>query len=513
MPLGIGETFAGYRILRLLGSGGMGEVYLVQHPRLPRHDALKVLRHDISSDISFRERFVREADLAAGLRHPHIVGIHDRGESNGQLWLAMDYIDGTDAADLMQQRYPAGLPVDIVAPIIAAVASALDYAHRKGLLHRDVKPANIIVADLDSDELRVFLADFGIARPLDDTSGITTTNMTVGTVAYAAPEQLMGEHMNGRADQYALAATAYQLLTGSQLFPHSNPAVVISRHLNAPPPAIADTRPDIAGLDAVLAVALAKDPEKRFARCGDFARALGEHATTASVPSPLAVTMSAHVPHEPAPTPPPSSTERPPVPPAALINSPRHRWLIPVAILSVVLLACAVGLIWQPWRKGPPSVVTQSAPSASVSPTQSAMPPPTVPPPPLTPTTTTISVATPEPGPVNDANTPNVKFFHSPSGNIHCEINYQRGYGISDSAYCMSERPLQNVSMNADGVLTTCTGESCGGNGPDDEWTLPYNHTTGIGPFTCLSEVTGVTCSVVSGKGFTISNSGIRPVG
>jgi serine/threonine-protein kinase len=188
MPLRIGETFAGYRILRLLGSGGMGEVYLVQHPRLPRYDALKVLRPDVSSDTSFRERFVREADLAAGLRHAHIVGIHDRGEHDGQLWIAMDYIDGTDAAQLMERHFPAGMPAELAISIITAVASALDYAHKKGLLHRDVKPANIIVADLDSDDRRVFLADFGIARPLDDTSGVTTTNMTVGTVAYSAPE-------------------------------------------------------------------------------------------------------------------------------------------------------------------------------------------------------------------------------------------------------------------------------------------------------------------------------------
>jgi serine/threonine-protein kinase len=194
----------------------MGEVYLVQHPRLPRHDALKVLRPDVSSDSSFRERFIREADLAAGLRHPHIVGIHDRGEHEGQLWIAMDYIDGTDLAHRMAQRYPAGMPIDLVVPIITAVASALDYAHARDLLHRDVKPANIIVANLDSDDRRVFLADFGIARPLDDTNGITTTDMTVGTVAYAAPEQLMGEQLEGQADQYALAATAYEILTGLQ---------------------------------------------------------------------------------------------------------------------------------------------------------------------------------------------------------------------------------------------------------------------------------------------------------
>src|ERR1700681_2772367 len=128
MPLRIGQTFAGFRVLRLLGSGGMGEVYLVQHPHLPRHDALKVLGPDVSSDTSFRERFNREADLAAGLRHPHIVGIHDRGEYDGQLWIAMDYIDG-DAAQLMQQLAPAGMPADLAIPIITAVASALDYAH------------------------------------------------------------------------------------------------------------------------------------------------------------------------------------------------------------------------------------------------------------------------------------------------------------------------------------------------------------------------------------------------
>src|SRR6185295_6564521 len=164
MPLRIGETFAGYRILRLLGSGGMGEVYLVQHPRLPRQEALKVLRPDLSSDASFRERFIREADLAAGLRHPHIVGVHDRGEHEGHLWIAMDYIDGTDAAHLLEQKYPAGMPTDLVVRIATAAASALDYAHKKGLLHRDVKPANIIIADLDGDEPTAFLADFGIAR-------------------------------------------------------------------------------------------------------------------------------------------------------------------------------------------------------------------------------------------------------------------------------------------------------------------------------------------------------------
>lgn len=300
MPLAIGETFSGYRILRLLGSGGMGEVYLARHPRLPREDALKVLRPDVSSDTSFQERFIREADLAAGLRHPHIVGVHDRGEHHGQLWIAMDYIDGIDAAQLLVQRYPIGIPVDIVIHTVTAIANALDYAHKKCLLHRDVKPANIIVGDLGSDAPSVFLADFGIARPLDDTGGITTTNMTVGTVAYAAPEQLMGEPLDGRADQYALAATAFHLLTGSQLFPNSNPAVVISHHLNSTPSTLADYRPELGGLDAVLHAALTKKPDDRYVSCTAFARALAGNARRQATASSNALTQLAPRPHRPA---------------------------------------------------------------------------------------------------------------------------------------------------------------------------------------------------------------------
>jgi serine/threonine protein kinase len=177
LPTGTGETFAGYTIVRLLGSGGMGEVYLVQHPRLPRQDALKVLRRDVSADASFRDRFIREADLAAGLWHPHIIGVHDRGEYEGQLWIAMDYVDGLDAAQLMQRRYPVGMPAKDVADIVTAVASVLDYAHKRGLLHRDVKPANIMLTQPDDDQRRILLTDFEIARPVDDTKGLTTTNM------------------------------------------------------------------------------------------------------------------------------------------------------------------------------------------------------------------------------------------------------------------------------------------------------------------------------------------------
>lgn len=273
MPLTPGETFAGYTILRQLGTGGMGEVYLAEHPRLPRQEAVKILRKDVSADEEFRVRFNREAEMVARLYHPNIVGIHDRGDADGQLWISMDFVEGTDAGQLLQDRYRQGMPPNNVVHLISEVADALDYAHLKLLLHRDVKPANILLTDLDSRP-RALLADFGIARRTDDGNRLTATSMTVGTVAYAAPEQLMGGDVDGRADQYALAATAFQLLTGSPLFHDANPAVVISKHLTAPPPEIATRRPELSNLGPVFSKALAKSPDDRYATCAEFAAAL-----------------------------------------------------------------------------------------------------------------------------------------------------------------------------------------------------------------------------------------------
>jgi serine/threonine protein kinase len=275
MPLANGATAAGFRIIRQLGSGGMGEVYLAEHPRLPRHDALKILPPGMSADPEFRERFNRESDLTAALSHPHIVGVHDRGEFEGQLWISMDYVDGADAAHLLRESYPTGMPPDDVVEIVTAIAGALDYAHDRGLLHRDVKPGNILITQpAASGARRILLADFGVARRIDDVSGLTQTNMVVGTMSYTAPEQLMGRAIDGRADQYALAATAFHLLTGSPPFSDRNPAVVISQHLSGPPPRVGDARPELAPLDRPLSRALATDPAGRFPRCQDFAEAL-----------------------------------------------------------------------------------------------------------------------------------------------------------------------------------------------------------------------------------------------
>ena len=285
MPLEGGDTFAGYVVQRLLGVGGMGEVYLARHPRLPRPEALKVLSLDATADEEFRARFTREAELAATLWHPHVVGVHDRGEFNGRLWISMDYVDGTDAGQLLAQRHPAGMPYQDVVEIVDAVAEALDFAHERGLLHRDVKPANILVTTPSGGaRRRVLLTDFGIARETDDNDGLTEVGMAIGTVNYAAPEQFVSKSLDGRVDQYALAATAFHLLTGAPLFENSNRAVVVGNHLTTPPPRLSERRPALAPLDAVMAKALSKDPADRYPTCSEFAAALADASGLGRVP-------------------------------------------------------------------------------------------------------------------------------------------------------------------------------------------------------------------------------------
>jgi serine/threonine-protein kinase len=346
MPLAVGAVFAGYNILQVLGAGAMGTVYLAQHPRLPRRDALKVLSPELTADPLFRARFVREADIAASLRHPNILGIHDRGECDGQFWISMDYVEGTDAAQLLRQRYPGGMPVTLTVQIVTAVGSALDHAHQRGLLHRDVKPSNILIADPELESQWVFLADFGIARPVDDTAGLTATNMTIGTVAYAAPEQLMGQPLDGRADQYALACSAFHLLTGSQPYDFSSAAVVITQHVMAPPPPIGQRRRELAVLDSVFARAMAKKPSERFARCQDFSTEL-QRALGSGVDGTQPALRPVEVPaaHETqvagagyASRPPPSLPSMPSTPPPAGRRRGRRTGLLVGAVVAVALL-------------------------------------------------------------------------------------------------------------------------------------------------------------------------------
>jgi serine/threonine protein kinase, bacterial len=375
MSLAVGMTFDGYTVLRPLGSGGMAEVYLARHPRLPRHDALKILSEAITADGDFRERFQREADLAAALWHPNIVAVHDRGEFDDQLWIAMDYVDGTDAAQLVKDRYPAGMPIQDVCAVVTAVAAALDYAHGQGLLHRDVKPANILVADPQDGKRRILLADFGIARPLGDVSGLTATNFIMGTVTYAAPEQLMGGDIDGRADQYALAATTFHLLTGVPPYEHSNPVAVISRHLTAPLPKLSDRRPELTNLDEVLSQGLAKNPADRFERCGDFAAALSRRADVNADHTETDITVAAPITgretQAAARVPSAASlldTEVRETPPAAAKPKRRKRSRILLAAAMAAVLLTAIGVVGFVMRPTRSTVSTSPASSPASTP-------------------------------------------------------------------------------------------------------------------------------------------------
>ncbi len=267
-------VIAGYRIERKLGEGGMGAVYAARHPRLGRLDAVKVLAPALSDDPSFRARFEREAQIAARMEHSNIVPVYDAGEDGGRLWLSMRLIDGPTAAEVLA-RTPGGLPPGQVVDICLSVARALDFAHSHQLLHRDVKPENILI-DPRSRPPQVLLSDFGIARAIGDTS-LTATGSVIGTADYSAPEHLRGEPTDGRADQYSLACTAAYLLTGVKPFRPAEPGMyaVIALHLHGEIPVITELRPGLpTAVNEVFRRGLAKDPAQRYGSCEEFVTAL-----------------------------------------------------------------------------------------------------------------------------------------------------------------------------------------------------------------------------------------------
>ncbi|HEY2085681.1 MAG TPA: serine/threonine-protein kinase [Mycobacterium sp.] len=282
MPLVIGATAAGFSIVRQLGYEEFGELYVAEHPRLPRHQVLHLIPAETSVDLDYRARFDEESDLAAALWHPNIAGLTDRGEFEGQLWLSSEYIDGSDAAELLGEGHLDGLPPRMVIEIVSAIADALDYAHDRGVLHRYVNPGNILVSKSPADRRRIALTGLGVARPAGVNNTLTRAGMFIGTAGYTAPEQLMGDELDGRADQYALAASAFHLLTGAPPFAHFNPSVVVNRQLNDRAPRPSEIRPDLTEFDAIFARALSKDPVDRFRRARDFAKALESTGGTRS---------------------------------------------------------------------------------------------------------------------------------------------------------------------------------------------------------------------------------------
>ncbi|MBA2416037.1 MAG: protein kinase [Geodermatophilaceae bacterium] len=301
----------------------MGTVYLAHHPRLPRKDALKLLRADLSADPGFRARFEREADLASRLDHGNIVTVYDRGCTDEQLWIDMQYVDGIDASQALEGT-PAAMTVDRVLRIVGEVGSGLDFAHRHGLWHRDVKPANILLADSNDPEEpeRVLLTDFGVAKAVDEARQLTSTGNMLATLAYAAPEQIESRALDHRVDIYALGCVLYELLTGMVPFPEDTAYATMAAHLNKPPPrpsAVLSSLP--AGLDDVVARAMAKNREDRFASCRELAKAARATLNPPAEPArPIArvstapVTQVQSVPRPPAPGPVP--TAEPPTPSA-----------------------------------------------------------------------------------------------------------------------------------------------------------------------------------------------------
>jgi hypothetical protein len=268
-----GSRIAGYRLEERIGQGGMAVVFRARDEQLDRLVALKILAPALAGDVEFRRRFTSESRKAAAIDDPHIVPVFTAGEADGVLFIAMRYVAGGDAQSLLNRAGP--LPPGRVVDIISPVASALDAAHRAGLVHRDVKPSNMLMDVLPGRPDHVYLSDFGLSKAVASTSGITSAGAVMGTLAYISPEQIRGPAVDGRTDQYALACSAFELLAGAPPFRRDEPMAVMYAHLQEPPPQLTSHRPDLpAALDGVLSRALAKTPADRYASCGQFAEAL-----------------------------------------------------------------------------------------------------------------------------------------------------------------------------------------------------------------------------------------------
>jgi WD40 repeat protein/tRNA A-37 threonylcarbamoyl transferase component Bud32 len=269
----VGTELAGYRIESLLGRGGMSVVYLAEDLRLKRRVALKLLAARLAEDESFRERFLRESELAASIDHPNIVPVYEAGAAENLLFIAMRYVEGRDLKERLQGGH---LDPAEATGILAQVASALDAAHGRGLVHRDVKPSNVLLdtgARPDGSD-HAYLADFGLTRRVADETGIADEGYLMGTIDYVAPEQIAGDESDGRADVYSLGCVLYECLVGRPPFRRDSDLAVVFAHLETEPPAPSAERPELpAALDGVIATALAKEPKQRYPSCRELARA------------------------------------------------------------------------------------------------------------------------------------------------------------------------------------------------------------------------------------------------
>jgi serine/threonine-protein kinase len=270
-----GTQLAGYLIHSLVGRGGMAYVYRAEDPRLGRQVALKVLAPELSTNEDFRRRFLRESRLAAALDHPNIIPIYDAGEADGLLYIAMRYVAGSDLKSLLT----GGRRPDVrqLVAIFSQIAGALDAAHAHGLVHRDVKPANVLIAPapVPQGHDHVYLTDFGITKRAGSLSGVTAAGVIVGTMDYLSPEQIAGKPVTARTDQYSLGCVVYETLTGSVPFVREDDAALLWAHLGEALPPISQARPDLPpAVQDVLVKATAKDPDNRYRSCDEFIAAL-----------------------------------------------------------------------------------------------------------------------------------------------------------------------------------------------------------------------------------------------
>ncbi|MEV7727936.1 serine/threonine-protein kinase [Streptomyces sp. NPDC087917] len=282
-----GRQIAGYLLEGEIGRGGMAVVHRARDLRLDRTVALKLLAPELARNDAFRQRFAHESKVAAAIDHPHIVPVFEAGEADGLLFIAMRYVAGQDLRALLDRTGP--LPADAVARIAGQVASALDAAHAHDLVHRDVKPGNILVAEgTDSEHPEhVYLTDFGLTKKSLSLTGFTTVGQFVGTLDYVAPEQISGKPVDGRCDVYGLGCVVFEMLTGGPPFRRDDDLALLWAHQYDPPPAPSSLRPELTpAVDEAVAKALAKAPEDRWPTCLDFTAALRTAAAAPPGPPP-----------------------------------------------------------------------------------------------------------------------------------------------------------------------------------------------------------------------------------
>ena len=266
-----GSQLAGYRIEREIGRGGMGVVYHATQVSLARPVALKLIAAELAEEADFRSRFEREARLAASIDHPNVITVYETGEHDGVLFIAMRLIEGADLRDLISRR--GRLEAPRAARIVAQVGAALDAAHARGLVHRDVKPGNVLVASSEGEE-HAYLTDFGLVKRAASALSLTPTGGWVGTVDYIAPEQIQGEEVDGRADVYSLGCVLFEALTGRTPFSRDTQIATLWAHMTEPPPAPSDTSELPEQLDELILRALAKAPADRYSSAGQLGRSL-----------------------------------------------------------------------------------------------------------------------------------------------------------------------------------------------------------------------------------------------